>query len=136
VSELGVFPFRFDPRFRLPLLTIGVSPSTSGVVVSDERLLARYGPWRLETPLSNVADAKITGPYRFWRAIGPRLSRVDYGLTLGTNTERGVCVLFREPVPGLEPFGKVRHPGLTLTVADCEGLVAALTSRETGKMST
>jgi hypothetical protein len=44
-------------------------------------------------------------------------------------------VLFREPVPGIDPVGKVRHPGLTLTVADCDGLVDALFAAETWKMS-
>jgi hypothetical protein len=100
VSELAVYPFRFDPRFRLPLLAIGVAPSTSTVVVTGERLLARFGPWKVETPLANVAGAKVTGPYRFYRAIGPRVSGADLGLTFGTNVDRGVGVVFGEAVPG------------------------------------
>jgi molybdopterin converting factor small subunit len=134
-SEQTVFPFRFDPRFRIPLLAIGVAPSTSMVIVTSQRLLARYGPWKLETPRSNIADAKVTGPYRFYRAVGPRVSGTDRGLTFGTNAEQGVCVLFHEPVPGIDPVGKVRHPGLTLTVVDCDGLVDALFAAETWKMS-
>jgi len=37
-----------------------------------------------------------------------------------------VCICFREPVTGLDPTGRLRHPGLTVTVADVDGLVAAL----------
>jgi hypothetical protein len=39
-----------------------------------------------------------------------------------------VCVLFHEPVTGLEPFGRIRHPGLTVTVADRQGFADALTA--------
>ena len=60
----------------------------------------------------------MTGPYRWYRAIGPRLSLADHGLTFGTSAARGVCLLLREPVPGIDPLGVIRHPGLTLTVAD------------------
>ena len=52
-------------------------------------------------------------------------NKKDDGLTFGTNAERGVCVHFREKVRG--PFVR-RHSALTVTVADCDGLVAALTS--------
>jgi hypothetical protein len=35
----------------------------------------------------------------------------------------------REPIPGIDPVGLLRHPNLTLTVADCEGLVEAVQAR-------
>ena len=71
----------------------------------------------------------ITGPYRGYRAIGPRGSFADRGLTFGSTTAGGVCLLLREPVPGLEPTGRMRHPGITLTVADREGFATAITAR-------
>jgi len=37
-----------------------------------------------------------------------------------------VCLEFHEPVTGIDPLGLIRHPGLTVTVADPEGLAAAL----------
>ncbi len=58
----------------------------------------------------------ITGPYRWYTAIGARGSFADRGLTFGTTTRGGVCLVFDRPVPGLEPTGRVLHPGLTLTV--------------------
>jgi hypothetical protein len=120
------FGFAFDPRFRLPLATIGIRPGTCEVVVSETLFDARYGPFRLQTPRSNIRDVCITGPYRATKAIGPRGSRADHGATFGTNAERGVCVTFDEPVGALLGRDRFRHPGLTVTVADPEGLVEAL----------
>ena len=74
----------------------------------------------------NVQTARLTGPYRWYRAIGPRLSLADHGLAFGTTTARGVCLLFWEPVRGIGPFGVIRHPGLTLTVADPQRFAATV----------
>lgn len=120
------FAFRFDPRYRLFLSALGVRPDRALVRVDGGQLDARFGPWRCSTTLDNVAGAEVTGPYTAIRAIGPRLSMKDRGLTFGTNAQRGVCIRFREPVPGLEPTGRLRHPGLTVTVEDLDGLVRAL----------
>jgi hypothetical protein len=35
-------------------------------------------------------------------------------------------VSFVEPVPAIEPTGRLRHPGATVTVADPDALAAAL----------
>ena len=120
------FGFRFDAPFRVPLALLGVRPATAEVTVDDAWLTARFGPWRLRTPRSNVATARRTGPYRWWRAIGPRLSLADRGLTLGTSAAGGVCIEFATPVPALAGR-RLRHPGLTVTVADPDALVRALT---------
>jgi len=37
-----------------------------------------------------------------------------------------VCIRFHVPVRGVDGLGVVRHPGLTVTVEDVHGLVAAL----------
>ena len=71
-----------------------------------------------------MSGAHVTRDYRWWTAIGARLSFVDDGLTFGTTTVAGVCIHFRErvtPVIGLQ-----RHSALTVTVADVDGLVDAL----------
>ncbi len=117
-SEAGQFEMAFDPRFRLPLATLGVTPATAHVTVTADRLIACFGPWTCRTTPANVRAVRLTGPYHWYRAIGPRLSLADHGLTFGTTTARGVCLLLREPVPGIDPLGVIRHPGLTLTVAD------------------
>jgi hypothetical protein len=83
----------------------------AGVAVTEEDLLdVRFGPLRIRTPLDNVAAADVTGPYVAWRVLGVRLSLADGGLTLGTATERGARIRFRDPV------GPLRHRALTVTV--------------------
>jgi hypothetical protein len=69
----------------------------------------------------------ITGPYRFYRTAGPaRLGITDAGLTFASNGERGVLLSFHKRVPAIDPLGLIRHPELTVTVADVRGLVTAL----------
>ena len=121
------FDFDFDPLYRAVALSFGVTPGRTGVDVEGGRLVARYGPWRLSTDVSNVAGTEVTCPYRTLTTMGPaRLSLADKGLTVSSNSRRGLCIRFKEPVPGIEPTGRLRHPGLTVTVADVDGLAAAL----------
>ncbi len=124
------FTFDVDPTWKTFLQVIGVTPERAFVLVENGRLAVRFGPWLLRTPLSNVLDTSLTGPYKAWRVIGPHLSLADRGVTFGTNTRRGVCVRFRAPVPALLPGALLTHPGATVTVADPEGLVKALQERQ------
>jgi hypothetical protein len=129
LSEVEQFEFAFEPRFRPLLAMIGVTPGTAHVTLTPERLVARFGPWTCETAIANVREACCTGPYRWYTAIGARGSFVDRGLTFGTTTKGGVCVLLREPVPGLVPVGSFRHPGITLTLAEPDRFVSSLRRR-------
>ncbi|KAA1251326.1 hypothetical protein F0Q45_04950 [Mycobacterium simiae] len=118
------FPYRYDPRLA-PMWLAFRWPGRQGVMLTaDDRFQARYGPFRVDVPLSTVRDAHITGPYRWWTAVGPRLSMVDDGLTFGTNAQAGVCIHFEPRIHRV--LGLRDHSALTVTVADVEGLVAAL----------
>jgi hypothetical protein len=120
------FHFAFDAAYRLPALVLGITPRTTGVEVSD-RLVVRFGLWRLRTPLTNVAGVELTGDFAWVKTAGPpHLSFTDRGVSFATNGRRAVCVRFHEPVRAIDPTGRIRHPGATLTVADPEGLRAAL----------
>ncbi|MGC5028727.1 hypothetical protein [Micromonospora sp. DT229] len=121
------FGFRFDPLWRPLLALLGVRPSTAWVQVDAESLTVRFGPWRLRTSRDNVWGVGTTGPYRWWRAIGPHLSAADIGVTFGSSTAQGVCVRFGRPVPALLPGRWPRHPAVTVTVADPQALARALT---------
>jgi hypothetical protein len=127
-TDDAFFPYRVDWRFAPIWLVFGVRSARDGVhVLADEnRFRATYGFLRLETPLDNVAGAHVTSGYRWYTGVGARLSFVDDGLTFGTNHDRGVCVHFHEPVAG--SLGRRPHSALTVTVADCEGLVARIGS--------
>jgi hypothetical protein len=98
----------------------------AGLELDAAGLRVRFGPWLVETPLSNLAGAEATGPYRALRVFGVRLSLADRGLTFGTTTRGGVCLRFREPVRGIEPWGRIRHPGLTVTVSEPELVAEAI----------
>lgn len=124
--SIQTFAFAFDPKYRLPLLGLGILPGNSVVTIDDDVFDARFGPFRLRTPVANLKDVQITRDYRWYRAIGPRFSGADHGVTFGTNTRGGVCVCFHDPVPALL---WARHPGLTVTVADLEGLADAVRQR-------
>jgi hypothetical protein len=54
------------------------------------------------------------------------VSLTDRGLTCATNGERGLCIRFAEPVRGIEPWGKILHPAVTVTVTDPSQLAALL----------
>jgi hypothetical protein len=126
-SPARSFPFRFTPPYRAAAALFGVTPARAAVTVAGGRLDVRYGPWRLTTGLANVAAVEETGPYGVLRTIGPaHVSLADRGLTFASNPDRGLCIRFAEPVAGIEPTGRVRHPAVTVTVADPAGLRAAL----------
>jgi hypothetical protein len=114
-----------DKKFLPILLPFGFRPKRDGVRVDEDgRLAAVFGWLRVETTLSNVDDAHITRHYRWWTAIGPRMSFVDDGLTFGTNNRAGVCIHFREKVRSA--LSRKGHSALTVTVADLEGLKRTL----------
>ncbi len=121
------FAFRFAPAYQRPARLFGITPATAWVDVDADTLRAHFGRWRVTTPLANISSVAVTGPYRFFKTAGPaRLAVTDRGLTFATNGERGVLISFHTPVPGLEPTGLLRHPELTVTVADTDGLVERL----------
>lgn len=123
-----LFPFAFAPAYRVAGLPFGITPWTASVCVTDEHeLRVRYGLWSLRTPLSNIADAQLTGGFAFLKTAGPpHLSFSDRGVSFTTNGDRALCLSFHTPVPAIDPTKRIKHPGATLSVADPEGLAAAL----------
>jgi hypothetical protein len=117
------FPYERDTRWKLVLRPLGVDDS-DGVTVTDDTLRATFGWFSVETPLDNVAGARVTGPHRWYTAVGLRLSFRDDGLTFGTNNQRGLCIEFVTKVRRVVGFHD--HSSLWVSVADPEGLAAAL----------
>jgi hypothetical protein len=119
------FGYAVDKRYLPVLLPFLLRPGTDGVTLTEQgALVATFGPFKISTLLSNVTGAHITRNYRWWTAFGVRMSRVDDGLTFGTNHDAGVCIHFAQKVPS--PLRRSGHSALTATVADLEGLTAAL----------
>jgi hypothetical protein len=129
VTGVERFTFRFADSYRRPARLFGITASTAWVDVGADSLDARFGPWRVRTALSNISRVAVTGPYAFVKTAGPaRLAITDRGLTFATNGDRGVLISVHSAVRGLDPLGILRHPELTVTVADIGGLAERLRS--------
>ncbi|MEP6638622.1 MAG: hypothetical protein ABJC39_04665 [Chloroflexota bacterium] len=118
------FPIRVGPRSR-PLLRLFGVRDDNAFVTLDGDLDARFGWFRMTTPVSNIASWRIEGPWHWITAIGVRTSLRYRDLTFGGNPDGGVRIDFRERVP----FGPIGIQALYVTVADLEGLGAALRER-------
>ena len=119
------FTYDVDRRFLAFLLPLGFRSSKDGVTITAAaELIVTFGFLSLRTRMDNIEDAHITRDYRWWTAIGARMSFVDDGLTFGTNAKAGVCIHFRARVPSA--LRRKGHSALTVTVEDLDGLVGAL----------
>src|SRR6267142_1920102 len=118
------FPIRIGPRSR-PLLRLFGVREHNAYVLLDGDLDARFGWFRMTTPMANIVSWRIEGPWLWITAIGVRTSLRHRDLTFGGNPDGGVRIDFRERVP----FGPIGMRALYVTVADLEGLGAALRDR-------
>jgi hypothetical protein len=119
-----LFPYAFDGRWKPMFVVLGVG-SDDGVTVGDDgSLVATFGRVRVVTTLDNVHHTQVTGPHRWYTAVGLRLSFSDDGLTFGTNHHRGLCIEFHDRVPRV--IGFKPHSTLWVSVADPEGLAEAI----------
>ena len=126
MTERTFFPYRIDKRWA-PLFTVLRVKDTDGVEITEDGLLrSTYGRVKVETPIGNVDHTLVTGPHRWYKAVGLRLSFADDGVTFGTNHEAGLCLAFVEKIPKVMGFKE--HSSLWVSVADPEGLAAAIGS--------
>ena len=86
-------------------------------VVNVEPFHDRYTPF-------NIDRAHITRNYRWWTAVGVRMSRADDGLTFGTNHDGGVCIHFAESLG--RHFVEAVIPRQPPPIVIPEGLTTAL----------
>jgi hypothetical protein len=118
------FPYRFDKRWSALFLALGVGDD-DGVDISDAgELIATYGRFSVKTTLDNIDHTLVTGPHRWYTAVGLRLSFTDDGLTFGTNHHKGLCIAFVHRIPKV--IGFKDHSMLWVSVADPEGLAAVI----------
>lgn len=114
-------------------VVLGVRDTDGVDLTEDGMFRAKYGYFSVETPLDNIDHTEITGPHRWYTAVGPRLSFADDGLTFGTNHTSGLCVVQEADPQGdraQEPLGAVgqrrrpqrpgnRHRPMTATDTTC-----------------
>lgn len=118
------FPYQLDKRWALLFKTLGVKESDGVRLTKDGQLVATYGRFKVETPVSNIDHTLITTDHRWYSAVGLRLSFADDGLTFGTNHKAGLCIEFVEKIPKV--IGTKKHSALWVSVADPEGLATAI----------
>jgi hypothetical protein len=119
------FPFRFEGLWRVGVLLFGVTPGRAYVDLDDAGVQARFGPWRMDVPLEDIARWAIRGPYRWWRALGVRQTLGVWDLSFGSSAKDGVYLEFTRPLP----WAGTSHPALTVTVGNPEAFVEALQER-------
>lgn len=117
------FPYQLDKRWA-PLFTLLGVGADDGVSIKDDQLRATYGRVSVTTPLTNIDHTEVSGPHRWYTAVGLRLSAADDGITFGTNHQLGLCIAFTEPVKRI--IGFKNHSALWVSVADPAGLATAI----------
>ena len=118
------FPYQFDKRWGALFFALGVDED-DGVDISDDGdIIATYGRVSVKTTLDNIEYTEVTGPHRWYTAVGLRLSFTDDGITFGTNHYTGLSIAFVDKVPRV--IGFRNHSLLWVSVADPEGLAAAI----------
>ena len=110
------------------LLLFGVTgQGRAHATLEDGELRARFGFFKVATPLDNVARWEISGPYRWWRAIGLRGTVFQPEMTFGGSAHGGICLSLRQRVRlWWWPWNLER---LYLTLDDLEGFAAELERR-------
>ena len=115
---------RLGRKSRPLLLLFGVREGNAYVDI-DDRLLARFGFFRLATSVSNIVGWQIEGPWLWIKAIGVRRD-LRYGdISFAGVHTAGIRLDFRERVR----WGPFRPPALYVTVDDLEGFAEELTRR-------
>ncbi len=118
------FPYRFDKRWAPLFCMLGVSDDDGIEVTDDGQFIATFGRFSVKTTLDNIDHTDVTGPHRWYTAVGLRLAFTDDGITFGTNHYKGLWIAFVEKVPRVIGFRD--HSLLWVSVADPEGLAAAI----------
>ena len=118
------FPYRFDKRWNALFFALGVDDKDGVNITRKGELTATFGRFKVKTKLDNIDHTLVTGPHRWYTAVGLRLSLTDDGLTFGTNHHKGLSIAFVEKIPRVIGFKK--HATLWVSVVDPEGLAAAI----------
>ena len=90
-------------------------------------LVATFGRFKVTTTIANIDHTAVTGPHRWYTAVGLRLSLSDDGVTFGTNHRKGLRIAFVKKVPCV--IGLRKHSTLWVSVANPEGRAKWIESR-------
>ncbi|HVL53909.1 MAG TPA: hypothetical protein VM344_06570 [Vitreimonas sp.] len=118
------YPIRLGRRSRPFLRLWGVTPDRAEVRL-DGHVDARFGFFRIRTPVANIRRWRIEGPWLWITAIGVRRGFRHGDITFCGDPRGGVRIDFETPIR----WGLLRVPALYLCVEDLEGFAAELSGR-------
>lgn len=127
------------PRSNEPRFPVDPAADVAGPAPADQR--PGHHPQREQDkpvgppPTPHAwPDGTRTYPFDFERRLTPAAFLVgvtpwNRGVTFATSTRAGVCIRFHDPVPALDPLGKILHPAATCTVTDAEEAASLIDNR-------
>jgi hypothetical protein len=119
------YPIRIGRR-SAPFLRFffGVTPARAWAQIADGLVSARFGWWRFGVPISQVANWRIEGPWRWITAIGVRWSLRHGDVSFAGSPQGGIRLDFHAPAH----WGIFRPPAFYLGVDDLEAFAAELSA--------
>ena len=124
-STTTSFPIRLEARARLLLLAFGVRHGSAWLRLERDRIVSRFGFSHAVIPLVDIERWELTGPYRWWRALGIRSALTKPEITYGGSTHGGIRLQLSTPIR----IAWINVLDFYVTVDDLDGLAAALTAR-------
>ena len=118
------FPIRIGPRSRALVRLFGATPQTAYAEVGDD-LEIRFGWFRIETPVANIARYRVEGPFTWIKAIGVRRSFRGGDVSFCGSAHGAVRIDLKDPVP----WGPLKVPAVWAGADDLDGLAAELARR-------
>src|SRR4029453_9638641 len=112
-------PIRIGPRSRAVVRLFGATPETAHAEVGDD-LEIRFGRFRIETPVANIARYRIEGPFTWIKAIGVRRGFRGGGVWFCGGPHGAVRIDLNDPVP----WGPLKVPAVWAGADDLDGLAA------------
>ena len=122
------FPIRIGRRSRSVVRLWSATPATSYAELDDgpgAALTVRFGRFRFQTPIDNLASWRIEGPFLWITAIGVRMSIRHRDVSFAGSPHGGVRIDFKERVR----WGPLRVPAIYVGADDLVGFAAELERR-------
>jgi hypothetical protein len=118
------FPIRIGRRSRLVVRLFGATPDRAYAELGDD-LEIRFGWFRFQTPVANIARYRIEGPFTWIKAIGVRMSIRGQDVSFCGSAHGAVRMDLKEKVR----WGPIRVPAVWAGADDLDALAAELSAR-------
>jgi hypothetical protein len=96
-TAAGSLPFRVGRWSRVALLPLGVRAGHRQVTLADDRLEVRFGWFGATIQVADVERWDITGPYRWYRAIGVRHTVFSQDISFCGDASGAIRLWLRTP---------------------------------------